>query len=67
MENLDQNANQNTDPNINQNNTQNANANNYNKLVAAIIVAGILIAGAILLKDSKKPIEKEEVPLAGLT
>lgn len=62
MENLDQNTNQNTDPNINQNNIQNANANNYNKLVAAIIVAGILIAGAILLKDSKKPIEKEEIP-----
>lgn len=34
--------------------------NNINKIVAAIIVAGILIAGAILLKDSKKP-EVEKV------
>lgn len=55
MENIDNNTgsiNTNNAPNI----PQNSGSGNK-QIVAAIIVAGLIIAGAILLKDSKQPIK----------
>lgn len=58
MENIDNNTgsiNTNNVPNI----PQNSGGGNK-QIVAAIIVAGLIIAGAILLKDSKQPIKTSE-------